>query len=140
MQPMPEPGAREYRGTPAAPGLAQGTLVFLEEAAVLSSVQGDPQEERGRLQAAIGQAVADLTVLLTELDEETAGIIEFQIAMLEDDALSEPALESIAQGSSAAAAWQAVLGEQIADYEAAEDEYFRARAADRSADDGSPTL
>lgn len=127
---MLEASDRAYKGTPAAPGLAKGILVFLEEVAVVESSQGDPEEERERLRAAIGQAIEDLAALLSELDEETAGIIEFQIAMLEDDALSEPALEFIAGGRAAGAAWQAVLGEQIADYEGAEDEYFRARAAD----------
>ena len=130
MRPMPEAGARTYRGTPAAPGLAQGTLVFLEEPVAVEAAEGDPRAEDKRLRAAVAQAIGDLTGLLGTLDEETAGIIEFQIAMLEDDALIEPAVGLIAQGRAAAAAWQAVLGEQVADYEAAEDEYFRARAAD----------
>ena len=135
MRPMAEIAERDYssrayRGTAAAPGLAQGRLVFLEEVMVDESPRGAPGEETERLQVAIARAVEDLAGLLSELDEETAGIIEFQIAMLEDDALVDPAKALIAGGKAAGAAWQATLGEQIADYEGAEDEYFRARAAD----------
>ncbi len=61
---------------------------------------------------------------------EAAEILEFQLALLEDDDLSAPALADIGNGSSAGKAWGQALGAQIDDYSSAEDEYFRARAAD----------
>lgn len=135
MPPMPETGGRSFRGRPASPGLAAGTLVLLDNAL---SVEGDPQGteskepegEAERLRSAIDAATQDLAGLMDQLDEETAGIIEFQIAMLEDDALVDPALLSIRGGIGADAAWQAALDVQVADYQAAEDEYFQARASD----------
>ena len=57
-------------------------------------------------------------------------MLEFQIAMLEDDALTVPALEAIASGADAASAWSEALDAEIAGYLAAEDDYFRARSAD----------
>ena len=59
-----------------------------------------------------------------------AEILEIQIALLEDPALSEPAYASISTGDSAAAAWRTCLDAQVAEYEVAEDDYFQARASD----------
>ncbi len=50
--------------------------------------------------------------------------------MLEDDALSEPAFAAIAAGRAAHDAWHEAMKAEAAGYEASEDEYFRARAAD----------
>ena len=127
---MPEPAPCSVQGRPAAPGLAQGPLVLLEETVAVSGPAAGPDEEAERLTRAIGAAVEDLTALMAGLDAESAGIVEFQIAMLEDEALSAPALAGIAEGQGAARAWQAVLDDQIADYTGADDEYFRARASD----------
>ena len=53
-----------------------------------------------------------------------------QEALLEDEALIEAALAAIARGEAADAAWRDAMADEIAGYEAADDEYFRARAAD----------
>ena len=50
--------------------------------------------------------------------------------MLEDEALTAPALARIAAGIDAATAWMETIAAQIADYETSDDDYFRARAAD----------
>ena len=50
--------------------------------------------------------------------------------MLDDPSLLEPLMERIMTGRSAAYAWQSVLATQVADFEAADDDYFRARAGD----------
>ena len=63
-------------------------------------------------------------------DGDAADILEFQVAMLEDEALVAPARSRIAAGVDAATAWSRRLAAQIADFEATEDDYFRARAAD----------
>jgi len=68
--------------------------------------------------------------LAARLEGESADILGFQAAMLDDPVLSEPAFEAIAAGQGADAAWTTALGSEIAGYEAAEDEYFQARAAD----------
>src|SRR5690606_30203048 len=59
-----------------------------------------------------------------------AEIILTHIAFLEDEELARPAFEAIAAGAPADAAWRDALDAEIAAYEAAEDAYFRARAAD----------
>ena len=61
---------------------------------------------------------------------DVADILEFQVAMLEDDALADPAYEVISAGIAADHAWRMALDVEIEGYRDAEDEYFRARAAD----------
>jgi phosphotransferase system enzyme I (PtsI) len=61
---------------------------------------------------------------------DAADMLEFQIAMLADVNLSEKALEMIQLGVNAAQAWSDAMDPQINEYEAAKDDYFRARASD----------
>ncbi|RDJ94321.1 hypothetical protein B4Q13_15215, partial [Lacticaseibacillus rhamnosus] len=62
---------------------------------------------------------------------EAAEILEFQIALLEDEALSAPAFAEIDAGAAAMPAWARAIDAQIDDYTGAEDSYFRDRASDR---------
>lgn len=119
-------------GRPASPGLAFSKLFVLPDLEALSAraASGDPMREAERLRKAVTQATAELEAVSRDAAQDAQEILEFQIAMLGDEALSEPALAGIAEGEGAEAAWSAALDAQIADYEAAGDEYFRARAAD----------
>lgn len=119
-------------GRPASPGLAFSKLFVLPDRSSEAAQQpsGDAAAEAGRLRRAIAQAVQELEAVSQAAAEDAREILEFQIAMLSDEALSEPALASIAEGEGASASWAAALDAQIADYESAGDEYFRARAAD----------
>jgi phosphotransferase system enzyme I (PtsI) len=100
------------------------------ERAAASRPAEDPEREAERLRAALAGAIGELEQVASQADEDARDILEFQIAMLGDDALSEAAFASIAEGGSAATAWQATLDTQVDDYANAEDEYFRARSAD----------
>ena len=120
----------EFSGRPAAPGTAIGRLVRLGASAVQPRRAGTPEQEAAALAGAIAAAAADLAALAAQAGSDAAGIIEFQAAMLQDEALRAPALAAIASGAAADAAWAAALGVQVAEYEVAEDAYFRARAID----------
>ena len=122
----------EFSGQPAAPGIAVGPLVRLGERRYGARQPGAVEHERAALSEAIAAAVADLAALAEQTGGDAADILEFQIAMLEDDALRDPALSAIAAGVGADLAWAEAMAEQVAEYEAAEDAYFRARAADLS--------
>jgi phosphotransferase system enzyme I (PtsI) len=65
-------------------------------------------------------------------DARTAAVERrgFQGALLDDDVLAEQAFAAIAEGRAAHDAWQDAMEAEAAGYEASEDEYFRARAAD----------
>src|SRR5687768_10618231 len=127
-QPMPAP--LELRGRPASPGLAAGPLVRLDSAAGSRIPTGDPSRERAALEAAVASAIAQIERLMAQVEGDSAAILEFQAAMLGDDELIAPALRDIETGASAEIAWETALAGQIATYAEAEDDYFRARAAD----------
>ena len=120
----------ERLGRPAAPGIAAGPLVFLGQAIARRQSTGDAACERRDLDLAIHGAIATIRALAAKFKGEAAAILEFQVAMLEDEALVAPAHERIAAGVDAATAWSDTVAGQIADYESGTDEYFRARAAD----------
>jgi len=122
---------QSYRGEPASPGLAMGALVRLAThvQAIAETVES-ASAEKVRLEAAIGQAKGELSDLIAANDAMGADILEFQRELLDDAALAAAAFAAIASGSGAVAAWRTALGEQIAAYESADDDYFRARAGD----------
>ncbi|MFN0193642.1 MAG: phosphoenolpyruvate--protein phosphotransferase [Aestuariivirga sp.] len=120
----------ELTGRPASEGIFAGPLVRLSVTKRLAREAGSPEEEKEALEAAIAQAVVDLSVLLESRSEAASELLTFQIAMLEDDSLKVPALEAIAAGTAADQAWREALEKEAAGYAASEDEYFRARSAD----------
>jgi phosphoenolpyruvate-protein phosphotransferase (PTS system enzyme I) len=117
-------------GRPASPGLAIGPVTVLTAAIAKRTAIGDPAQEAAALRAAIEAATAEIAELMSTMQGEVADILEFQVAMLEDDALAEGAYDAISVGVAADHAWRSALDAEISGYRAAEDEYFRARAAD----------
>lgn len=121
----------ERTGRPAAPGLARGPLVLPPAPRAAAERTGTPAEERARLADALDGARRDLAALVAAQDDpDAAAILEFQAALAEDDTLSAPAFAAIDAGAAASVAWRAAVETVAADYRGAEDEYFRARAAD----------
>jgi phosphotransferase system enzyme I (PtsI) len=117
-------------GRAASSGLAIGPVIVLTSGGARRTTVGDPSQEAAALQAAIEAATAEIVGLMGTVQREVADILEFQVALLEDDALAEAAYDAIAGGVAADQAWRSALDAEIAGYCAAEDEYFRARAAD----------
>jgi phosphoenolpyruvate-protein phosphotransferase (PTS system enzyme I) len=117
-------------GRPASPGLAIGPVTVLTTPAERRTAAGDPAQETAALKAAIERASAELSALAEALVGEAAEILEFQVAMLQDDALAEGAYDAISAGITADHAWRSALDAEIAGYRSAEDDYFRARGAD----------
>jgi phosphotransferase system enzyme I (PtsI) len=122
------------KGQCASPGFACGVVSVLRQRAAggqaATTIKTDPAGEAGALRVAITRAAAELTMLAAKAEGEAAEMLGFQIAMLEDDALSEPAWAAIADGAHAAAAWGEAMDAEIAGYDSSDDEYFRARASD----------
>jgi phosphotransferase system enzyme I (PtsI) len=124
------------RGRIASTGIAVGPAFPLTVPFVISEGasrgSGAPADEAASLRTAITGAVTDLADLMATASPEAAAILEFQIAMLEDESLSDVAFKEIADGCAAAVAWRRALDAQVSDYDTSEDDYFRARAADLS--------
>lgn len=117
-------------GIAASPGFAAGAVHRLDGAAAGYAAKDSPAAEIEALTGAIAAASAAVGELIGRSSGDTADILEFQLAMLSDDTLAEPALAAIGQGADAASAWSRALDSEIAGYEASGDDYFRARSAD----------
>ena len=117
-------------GRPAAGGFAAGPLALIIERAGAARAAGTPAAEIERLRRAIAEALAQLETLQAQADDDGADILAFQSAMLDDPELADPAFAALAAGGAAEVAWSAALALQMADYEASDNEHFRARATD----------
>lgn len=124
------PQTVEWLGRAAASGVAAGPLFPANPVTSRRPPSGDAARERSDLKAAIAGAIRSIRTLASRERGEAADILEFQVAMLEDDALHEPALARIAAGLDAAAAWSEAVSIQVAEYRSSGDDYFSARAAD----------
>src|SRR5262245_58672049 len=92
MKPPPSP-ERVFRGQPAAPGLAIGPLVrLLQRGAIHAADVGSTDAERRKLEQAVSQAQAELQALVAVTDAMGADILEFQLELLGDPSLTEPAV------------------------------------------------
>src|ERR1043166_1739180 len=123
--------AQRIEGRPAAPGIALGPLMRLSPAKQHARQRRSAAEEHQALVDALTAAQEALALLAREAgDDEAEAILAFQIALLEDDSLAAPAFARIADGEAAHLAWGAAIDPEIANYETAEDAYFRGRASD----------
>lgn len=127
---MPYPQPLELKGQAASSGIALGPLVVLKDEARERPHSGDEALEKRVLSEAIRAAVHDIAAISGTLAGEGADILEYQIAMLEDENLSSAAFALIASGKSASGSWREVVDAEIAGYSTGEDDYFRARASD----------
>jgi phosphoenolpyruvate-protein phosphotransferase (PTS system enzyme I) len=125
---MPE--QRRVKGIPASPGYAAGALFPLDRPDGEYLAHGEPEAEAIALRGAIARAATRIANLVEKASGDSAAILEFQLAMLEDQALTAPAFAAIAEGATAYDAWVDAIDSEIVGYEVADDEYFRARAAD----------
>ena len=121
---------KRFAGRSAAPGLALGKLLRVADGMGTRVSSGVAESEATALRLALDAALGDLKRLIARSSEDAAAILEFQVALLEDDVLAEPAFAAIATGSAADHAWRDAMRQEIAGYESSDDEYFRARAAD----------
>jgi phosphoenolpyruvate-protein phosphotransferase (PTS system enzyme I) len=118
------------KGISASPGYASGPLFDLDRPLGAYSPKGSEGAEIVALERAIAFASRQLADLVATTEGEAGEIIEFQLAMIEDDALTAPAFARISKGLTADAAWKTALDAEIAGYERSDEDYFRARAAD----------
>lgn len=129
-EPMAAATGLIVRGRTASPGYALGPLVRIDGAQAARRRAGGPEEEERALRAALAAAGAEIADLAAAVGGEGVEILEFQLALLEDDVLIAPIFAAIAGGAAADAAWSAALAAEIAEYQAAPGDYLRARAAD----------
>jgi phosphoenolpyruvate-protein phosphotransferase/dihydroxyacetone kinase phosphotransfer subunit len=131
----PGPGA-ELHGVPASPGIAIGPARRLRppEPVVVDDAIGTPADERARLNAARAAAREELeevrATVMARAGAAAADIFSAHAVLLDDTAITEPALRRIEEGTGAARAWQAASEEAATAFRALEDPYLRERAVD----------
>lgn len=123
-------GRLALKGKAASQGFAEGPLVRLDRPPARPRAPGGSAEEERAFRTARAAAAKQIAALAASVAGDAADILEFQLALLDDDSLVAPVFAAIATGTSADDAWNAALAEQIADYRAAPREYLQARAAD----------
>jgi len=119
-----------YRGKTASIGFAHGPFVRVDAAVDCGRTVGAPNDEETALRAALVSAGRQIAALASAAGGEAALILEFQVALLDDEDFLAPIFAKIRAGTPADAAWTSALDEQIADYNSAPDEYLRARSSD----------
>lgn len=116
---------RLLSGLVASGGIAIGTVHVQATAP-----DADPAIAKMGLPEAIAATVRQLKTLQQEQDDLVTEIIDFQIELLEDEALTETAMARIAQGASPAQAFIDDIDAHLAIYLESESILFRARAID----------
>ena len=119
-----------YRGRTASIGFAHGPFVRVDGATSSGRVAAAPPDEEAALRAALVSAGQQIAKLAEAVGGDAAQILEFQVALLEDDDFLDPVFAAIAEATPAHTAWSSALEAQIADYNAAADEYLQARSSD----------
>jgi phosphoenolpyruvate-protein phosphotransferase (PTS system enzyme I) len=120
-----------HKGITASGGFAHGPFVRADRATSWERVAATPSEEDALLRNALMAAGQQITKLADSVGGDAAQILEFQVALLEDDDFLDPIFAAIGEGIPAHTAWSSALDAQIADYNnAAADEYLKARASD----------
>ncbi len=134
---VPAPASGDVlTGVPASAGLAVGPVHHLHGATVPppDRVAEDPATERGRL----GQGIAGARTAI-ERDRDTvaaragkaeAAIFDAHLALLDDEAMLEPAQQAIDAGATAERAWHDAAASVAERYCALEEPLLRERAAD----------
>jgi phosphoenolpyruvate-protein phosphotransferase (PTS system enzyme I) len=119
-----------YRGRTASIGFAHGQFVRVNAGASGQRVPGSPAEETEAFRDAVHAASRQIAELAAAAGGEAAQILEFQVALLEDEEFFGPLFALLNDGVAADAAFSRIVDEQIADYNAASDEYLQARSSD----------
>ncbi len=119
-----------YRGRTASIGFSSGPFVRVDMTQNGGRAIGTAKDEELALRAALLSAGRQIASLANAAGGEAAQILEFQVALLEDDEFLAPIFAEILAGTSADTAWLSALDAQITDYNSAADEYLRARSSD----------
>ncbi|MBR8346850.1 phosphoenolpyruvate--protein phosphotransferase [Burkholderia ambifaria] len=123
-------------GVCAAPGIAVGTLVRLDDADIVPPEQasGTPASESRRLDQALKAVDAELDETVRNASARgavgEAGIFAVHRVLLEDPTLVDAARDQISLGKSAGFAWRATIRAQIDTLSKLDDTLLAERAAD----------
>jgi phosphocarrier protein FPr/phosphocarrier protein len=135
LSPSASFGPPTARGVKAAPGLAIGRAVYLNgpEPVIVENGAGEATE-RGRLTGALNKVRAALNTAIgaaeAAKDQQRTDILTAHLAVLDDPDLVDAALDGVARGRSAEAAWRDALATPAEALKATQDPRLAERVAD----------
>ena len=127
---MTDGEGERLKGIGVSGGVMVGHIHVVREAKAESRAFTSAAEETRLLHAALAAARGEIEALIAGEDQLAADILEFQLALLEDDDFLAPVGRAIAAGTPADQAWAATLDEEIAEYQSGGSDVLAARAAD----------
>ena len=120
-------------GMPAAPGSTVAPIFFYQPPIpeIINETTDNPDKEWQQLQQAVNQGIKELEKLIREETKESASIFNAYLLYLKDPELINKTHQLVfEQYLTAVTAWQIAIAELAASYQALEDSYLQARAAD----------
>lgn len=131
---------REYlgenlEGVPAAPGMAIGPVVVLDEDEISINIKGkDAHSERNKLRDALEKAIYELNQWLHQkhekVDKKKMDIFAAHLGLLRDPELQDRALKAIKDDISAASTWWEIINEEVKSLSELNDTRLSQRAND----------
>jgi phosphotransferase system enzyme I (PtsI) len=117
-------------GHVASRGLAIGKVVFYQKRDFGERAAGTVEDETQLFHRSLEAARSALSDLIDNAAKDIAEVLEFQLSLVQDRSLIDPAVAAIAAGTSAHFAWTQILDQQLRRYKEADDPYFRGRISD----------
>ena len=131
--PSPQYSLSSLTGIPAAPGKAIAPVFFYQPTIpeVVNETTDNPDLEWQQLQQAIDQGIKELEQLIREKTAASASIFNAHLLYLKDPELIKITRRLIFEESlTATTAWQKAIAKLTASYQALDNSYLQARAAD----------
>lgn len=110
--------------------MAIGKVVFFQKRIIKKRPSDTVETETRLLHESIKATQSALGSLIVNADKDIAEVLEFQLLLIQDRSLIDPALAAITKGFSAHSAWEQILDEQLRHYEELGDPYLRGRTSD----------
>ena len=130
---QPQSSPSSLKGIAAASGKAIAPVFFYQPTIpeIDTETTDNPNSECQKLQQAINQGIKELEQLIREETAESSSIFNTHLLYLKDPELIEGTRQLIVNESlTAETAWKRAIAELVASYQALEDSYLQARAAD----------
>ncbi len=129
-KPPDTPEFTSESGHVASRGIAIGKAVLLQRRIHDERPVDTIETESRLLHDSIRSVKTVLGALIQGADKDIAEVLEFQLTLVQDNTLIDPAFAAIVDGNSAQSAWVQTIDEQLRQYEESDDAYFQGRSSD----------
>ena len=129
-KPADTPEFKTESGHVASRGIAIGKAVLIQHRIHEQRPADSIETESGLLLDSIESVKTALSALIRNADKDIADVLEFQLALVQDKTLIDPALAAIRDGNSVQSAWVQTIDDQLRHYKESDNTYFQGRSSD----------